>query len=676
MTLLLIDNYDSFTWNVFDLIATTTGEEPVVIRNDHTGPLDLSQYHGVVLSPGPGHPQVEVDIGRCREVTAQSDIPVLGICLGHQALGHYAGGVVCHAPRPCHGEVDLIHHDGSSILEGIPSPFRAVRYHSLALRDVPDQFRVLARTKDGIVMAIAARDRPHYGVQFHPESACSEHGEQIIRNFAALARAHRKEDHTTYKPRILTRSLSSSVAPSTLAERMCFGGGDALWLDTSQPSTANRFSFIADTSGPAFQHLSYCVAERRLTIKEQGGTRQICDINLFDYLDATLRARALPRHASVPFDFNLGYAGYLGYELKALTDSTLVHKANSPDAQLFFIDRLIGYDHSSQTYFFLALARSEAEADAAEVWLEATAQALANVKPVPSIGTGDPLGPVRFRHGEFDYLRLISACLSEIRDGESYEVCLTNMASLATNETGPAIYRRLRSVSPVPFGAYLRFGDFEVLSASPERFISVDDEGQVESKPIKGTRRRMADATHDRREAEDLRTSIKDRAENLMIVDLVRNDLSRCCTVGSVKTAKMFDVESYAQVHQLVSTVQGKLRPEHTAIDVLRSTFPGGSMTGAPKIRTMQIIDRLEAGPRGVYSGSIGYLSLCGAANLNIVIRSMTLKDGEAQFGVGGAIIALSQIEDEYLETLTKAQTCLRALGLPAESAQNSEQRA
>lgn len=149
-----------------------------------------------------------------------------------------------------------------------------------------------------------------------------------------------------------------------------------------------------------------------------------------------------------------------------------------------------------------------------------------------------------------------------------------------------------------------------------------------------------------------------------MIVDLVRNDLSRCCNPGSVHVAKLFDVETYSHVHQLVSTIRGQLAPSKTVIDAIRSTFPGGSMTGAPKIRTMQIVDGLEAGPRGVYSGAIGYLALSGAAEFNIVIRTMTLRDSTARFGVGGAIIALSDIDDEYAETLVKARTCLTALGI------------
>jgi para-aminobenzoate synthetase len=224
-------------------------------------------------------------------------------------------------------------------------------------------------------------------------------------------------------------------------------------------------------------------------------------------------------------------------------------------------------------------------------------------------------------------------------------------------------YRLLRRDNPAPFGALLRFGSLSVLGCSPERFIRVDSDRWVESKPIKGTRPRGASAPEDERLRLDLSRNPKDRAENLMIVDLVRNDLGICAEVGSVHVEKLFDVETYATVHQLVSTVRARLRPDRSAVDCVRSSFPGGSMTGAPKLRTMSIIDDLEDGPRGVYSGALGYFSLSGAADFSIVIRTLVVEPDRISFGVGGAIIALSDPGAEFEEIAVKGTPFLRLLG-------------
>jgi para-aminobenzoate synthetase len=259
---------------------------------------------------------------------------------------------------------------------------------------------------------------------------------------------------------------------------------------------------------------------------------------------------------------------------------------------------------------------------------------------------------------------LIDACQEKINAGESYEVCLTNMLTAHGTVDPWAAYRLLRRQNATPFSAFLRLKDLSVLSVSPERFIRVSRGGDVEAKPIKGTRPRLHDLADDLQMREDLDGSEKDRAENLMIVDLVRNDLGRIAQIGSVVVPKMFDIESYATVHQMVSTVRAQLRPGVSVIECIRAAFPGGSMTGAPKIRTMQILDDLEQGPRGIYSGALGYISLTGAADLSIIIRTIVVTPGYISYGTGGAITALSDPEAEFEETLVKAAQMFQLFGL------------
>jgi para-aminobenzoate synthetase len=257
------------------------------------------------------------------------------------------------------------------------------------------------------------------------------------------------------------------------------------------------------------------------------------------------------------------------------------------------------------------------------------------------------------------YLADIADCRAKLHAGESYELCLTNTARVPARADGFTVYRRLRRVNPAPYGAYLRFPDLQVACSSPERFLRVDRDGLVETKPIKGTSRRGTTPAEDARLKAELLASGKNFAENLMILDLLRNDLGRVCQVGSVTVPAMMVAETYATVHQLVSAVHGRLRPERSVLDCVRACFPGGSMTGAPKLRSMEI---LEASARGIYSGSIGVLGVTGTADLNIVIRTAVLVGDEWQIGAGGAIVLDSDPAQEYAEMLLKASATVRAV--------------
>lgn len=262
-----------------------------------------------------------------------------------------------------------------------------------------------------------------------------------------------------------------------------------------------------------------------------------------------------------------------------------------------------------------------------------------------------------------EYAKGFAEVQRQLRAGTSYEVNLTYRAEETSERDPVEIYGRLRSSNPAPYAGVLRHGDLWLLSASPERFATIDRNRRVETRPIKGTTPRGADAIEDEALRERLATDPKFRAENLMITDLLRNDLSMVCEPGTVTVPHLMEVESYASVHQLVSTVTGVLRPEVGTVEALRAMFPAGSMTGAPKLRTMQIIDAVETEPRGIYSGAFGWISGDGRADLGVVIRSLyRVGDGPWMLGTGGGITVRSDVDEEWAETLWKAARLRGAL--------------
>ncbi|PJJ63377.1 anthranilate synthase component I family protein [Compostimonas suwonensis] len=371
--------------------------------------------------------------------------------------------------------------------------------------------------------------------------------------------------------------------------------------------------------------------------------------------------------------FRLGWVGWLGYEAGASAAGAPVAASRYPDAALLFVDRAVEFDHGSQAITLLAF-----DDDGAEHWLRQTAAAIAQLResdgtaPDRRAETSDIVASTsapghddaspRWRHGEERYLELVRECQEAIRRGDAYQLCLTNEVRVHGRFDPLAVYRGLRELSPTRNGGLLRFGELSVLSATPEQFLRVSSDGHVSTSPIKGTRPRGADSEDDSGLRAELLASDKERAENLMIVDLMRNDLSRVARLGTVEVTRLLEVESYAQVHQLVSTVEAQLDEGSSGVDVVRACFPAGSMTGAPKSSAMGILHALEAGPRGVYSGVFGYFGIDGAIDLAMVIRSIVLGPDAAAIGTGGGITALSVPEEELAETRVKVDALLGLL--------------
>ena len=703
MKTLLVDNHDSYTYNVFHLLAAASGEEPMVVNNDAVSwrVLTRMDFDAIVLSPGPGHPSRWHDFGVCSDILRKSEVPVFGICLGHQGIGNLLEGTVNRAPMAMHGRLSRVMHEGKGLFKDVPQGFSVVRYHSLAITSPPGpEGSIVAWSDDGVVMGVEHTKRPIWGVQFHPESISTEYGLKIAQNFFELAAQHRHEaerpaGRATIAPQSAKRAPAPRAAESGelelrmrtiqgqapteyVYERLFADSDPSFWLDSADaPTWLAQCSYMGTTAGADRCFVSYDVDRGEVAVN-RAGVETIEHKSIFDYLDRELKRIAVEPPEGVDRGLVGGYVGYLGYELKADCGSPNVHSSDMPDAAMMLANRVVAVDHTKDVTYVFALCHGEDPE--AELWLESTRdlveQAIANPPAErPLAPPSEPGGHVRFQsgRGRARYLSDIAKSQAELLAGESYEVCLTDQFSTAASPEPFDLYRQLRRSNASPFSAFLRCGDYAVVSSSPERFLSVDRQRQVMARPIKGTVSRVEDPDADRAVREELEGDEKTYAEHLMIVDLLRNDLGVVCDVDSVAVPDLMVVEPYATVHQMVSTIVGRLEDGRSAVDCVRATFPGGSMTGAPKQRTMEIIDDLEEEARGVYSGSIGYFGADGSTDLNIVIRTIVMRPGRTTIGAGGAIVMQSDPEDEFDEILLKARAPMAAIARTVTGSEGSE---
>lgn len=357
--------------------------------------------------------------------------------------------------------------------------------------------------------------------------------------------------------------------------------------------------------------------------------------------------------------FTGGAIGYLSYDLGRRFedfDVAAIRDIDMPEMVIGLYDWAVIVDHLLQRSVLVSRGR---DPQTSENWAEIQERVNdRSPKPRPMF---EVVSDVSSNFDFAEYSRAFSRVQDHIRRGDCYQINLTQRFEAKVAGDAWNAYRKLRQTNPAPFSAYVSTPHGEILSSSPERFLHVNGD-RVETKPIKGTRPRVADAEADAGQQRELAASAKDRAENVMIVDLLRNDLGKSCIPGSVRPERLFDIESFAHVHHLVSTVTARLLPDRHPLDLVRGCFPGGSITGAPKVRAMQIIDDLEPHRRSVYCGSIGYLGFNGRMDLNIAIRTL-LRSGDSIYAwAGGGIVADSRVDSEYQESLDKASGLLAVL--------------
>ncbi len=466
-----------------------------------------------------------------------------------------------------------------------------------------------------------------------------------------------------FEPHIETLPLG--VTPLSAFERLRVLP-HCLWLDSALPHpTLGRYSFLA---ADPFAWLE---------VPADGS-------DALGELAGRLRRCAVARVAGLP-PFQGGAAGLFGYELAHSLERLPRPRFDEfqlPAMAVGLYDVVVAFDHREDRAWLISQGLPEADpgrrrrrAAARSRWFQSIlggsgqapaaerapdAPALSSSALAPQFATDGPAG-LTSNFSREGYLAAARRAIESIYAGEVFQVNLAQRLLRRAGIDSASLYVRLRQGNPAPFAGYFDLGRFQVVSASPERFLRLD-EGRVETRPIKGTRRRTGDVAEDAQLTAELRASEKDRAENVMIVDLLRNDLSQVCRADSIRLRQLCDVETYAFVHHLVSAVEGRLEAGRSAVDLLRASFPGGSITGAPKVRAMEIIAELEPTARGAYCGSLGYVGFDGSMDLSILIRTITAGRGWWQLPVGGGIVAQSDPQLEYEETWHKARGLLQAM--------------
>lgn len=439
---------------------------------------------------------------------------------------------------------------------------------------------------------------------------------------------------------------------------------NSIFLDSAMDVQGlGRYSFIARDP-----FLVFSSKDKQVTIQDQE-ERTLSEGNPFDELKRLLNLYQTEKIPDQPPLLG-GVIGYFGYDLAYLLEARIAGCSQDdleiPDCCLGFYDTVLIVDHHTNKLTIAStgfpeldeqvrLARAIERADDLIKIIAAAVPLPEPQKPVPD-------GALSANFTYKKYCQMIDQALDYIAAGDIFQVNLSQRFEAKLTAKPFQVYRYLRKINPAPFAAYLNFGELIVASASPERYLLVVDR-YVETRPIKGTRPRGQDQAADELYRKELLNSEKDKAELVMIIDLERNDLGKVCEYGSVKVPDLIRLEEYATVFHLVSTVVGKIAAKHDIVDLIAASFPGGSITGAPKVRAMEIIDELEPVRRGLYTGSIGYIDFNGDTDLNIVIRTIVMTNGKAFFQVGGGIVADSIAEQEYAETLTKAKALIQALG-------------
>lgn len=764
--ILLVDSYDSFSHNLRRLIEENTNKEVVTIFNDTFAPDEyekafdnwIKYFDYIIVGPGPGHPNNDSDIGIIKwlyqrhQLNPSEAIPTLGVCLGFQSLCSVFGNEVIRLDTIKHGQVYTIIPSSSELfgtLDEELAPFSSVRYHSLhvALSTLNNSIVPLAicnepgSIPDTVLMAGKHRDLPLYGVQYHPESICSNKGDKLIQKFDTIASAynthHRKDlaEHQQSKElsninegnaaeravhenslirefkdnaasiQLQKFKLDDGILPIDVCDHLHSSGTDFFFLNSaSEPGTWSIIALPIADENETITHSTddpSCVLVLKYKSSKEAERVQVDSVWEFfasrmesKYCSRATLEKQIGNVHPRPLPFLGGYLGLFSYEEGKYVNPEK-HESfcvgNTPDTKLVFIERAILHDRSSNDWFVVSLHSSAGESE----WRGELVSSLQQAKSIKIDLSAVPTSvlllckekdqKIKYEFPDKEvYEKQFQICQDYLHSGDSYELCLTTQLKLFLPKYLDtwSMYKVLAlHKNPSPYSSYMNFDDCVLISSSPERFMSWVDNPNVsgskfvELRPIKGTVKNTAEMTLEA--ATTILRTPKEMGENLMIVDLIRHDLNTF--IDDVSVSSLMTVEEYKTVFQLVSVIQGNLSPakKFTGIDVLQLSLPPGSMTGAPKKRSVEILQDIEAlqkttasgGRRGIYSGVAGYWSITDDSDWSVVIRSVMHykhdRENDSMFdvwriGAGGAITVLSDANDEWEEMQVKLWSALQ----------------
>ena len=618
--------------------------------------VDLEDYSHVVVGHGPAKADLEL-------LKSVPNLPVLAIGAGYQHLAETYGHRTTALTQPIYGQPITHSHSATGIFAGLANPVELISYHPWRLVNMaPTEFSIHATDENDAVLAFRVQGTHHWGIHADPAALQSRAGAKLIDNFLALAPRHAdagKQPMVARAPRprvnVFTRQLSGELDTASTFINLQAQASAAFWLDSASAHLGQgNTSLLGTNHGPLAQTIRWDVETNQLDV-QTGDTVHSLNVDVLKYIaDHSWQPAQVPNFPG----FTGGWVGYLGYEAKQATIAGHRNRwrASTPDAYWIRPQAFLHYNHDKQRTVLFAYQ----DASLLDVLESAVV-----FGPTPETTAADRSSIAgRWRLSAKEYQQAVTRIQTQLKGGDAAGICLTDTCSIDADDLdGLQLYLRLRSRNPAPYAGYLRFNTFddklEILAASPEKYLSVDTEGTIESKPIKGTVARSHDPYLDAKVANQMARDPKIQSENLMIADLLRDDLAPVTVPGTVQVPKLMAVESFTTVHQLVTTVNGQLLPGTPITQVLAAVFPGGSMTGAPKLASLAVLDDLEAGPRGIYSGAMGWLGDNNTAELSVVIRTIVLDDGNLSIGAGGAVVVGSDPAAENQEKHLKAQALI-----------------